>query len=288
MTIDLSGKVALVTGGSRGVGAATAAILSQTGAQVAITYRERKTDAEAVLRGIERNVKSDESETDREEGKGKREKSIMIQADLSRREDCERVVQETVEAFGGLDIFVANAGVWPVDDIPVQEMDEERWRRTLGVNLDSVFFGCRAAVGAMTGGQGKGKREKGEKGKGEVGSGKIVIVSSTAAQRGESFHADYAASKGAINAFVKSLAIEVAPAINVNAVAPGWIDTEMSRVPYERDGGSGRREIEQAVPLQRVASAEDVAGPILFLCSDLARHITGEILNINGGAVLCG
>lgn len=278
MTIDLSGKVALVTGGSRGVGAATAAILSQTGAQVAITYRERKTDAEAVLRGIERNVKSEESETDREEGKGKREKSIMIQADLSRREDCERVVQETVEAFGGLDIFVANAGVWPVDDIPVQEMDEERWRRTLGVNLDSVFFGCRAAVGAMTGGQGKG----------EVGSGKIVIVSSTAAQRGESFHADYAASKGAINAFVKSLAIEVAPEINVNAVAPGWIDTEMSRVPYDRDGGSGRREIEQAVPLQRIASAEDVAGPILFLCSDLARHITGEILNINGGAVLCG
>ncbi len=282
MTIDLSGKVALVTGGSRGVGAATAAILSQTGAQVAITYRERKTDAEAVLRGIERNVKS--------------EKGIIIQADLSRAEDCSRAVQETVEAFGGLDIFVANAGIWPVDDIPVQEMDEERWRRTLGVNLDSVFFGCRAAVRAMKGGQGKGKREKDdEKGKGDVGSrelgvgsAKIVIVSSTAAQRGESFHADYAASKGAINSFVKSLAIEVAPEINVNAVAPGWIDTEMSRVPYEREAGNGKREIEQAVPLKRIASAEDVAGPILFLCSDLARHITGEILNINGGAVLCG
>ncbi|MFQ5705515.1 MAG: SDR family NAD(P)-dependent oxidoreductase [Gemmatimonadales bacterium] len=268
MTIDLSGKVALVTGGSRGVGAATAAMLAQVGAQVAITYRERQSAAEEVLVriGEKRNVKS--------------EKAIAIRADLSRREDCERVVQETVGAFGGLDIFVANAGVWPVDDIPVQELDEERWRRTLGVNLDSVFFGCRAAVNVM--------RSEKRNVKSETGSGKIVIVSSTAAQRGESFHADYAASKGAINSFVKSLAIEVAPDINVNAVAPGWIDTEMSRVPYERDGGSGRRTIEQAIPMQRIASAADVAGPILFLCSDLARHITGEILNINGGAVLCG
>ena len=116
----------------------------------------------------------------------------------------------------------------------------------------------------------------------------MVLVSSTAGQRGEAFHADYAATKGAVIALTKSLAVELAPRVTVNCVAPGWVDTEMSRQPYERRAGTGRREIEKTIPLGRVASAEDVAGPIVFLCSDLARHITGEILNVNGGSVLCG
>jgi 3-oxoacyl-[acyl-carrier protein] reductase len=143
----------------------------------------------------------------------------------------------------------------------------------MATNLDSVFYGTRAALRVM--------RPK--------SGARIVIVSSTAGQRGEAFHADYAATKGALISFVKSVAVEVAKDdITVNAVAPGWVDTEMSRKPYERDGGAGRREIERSIPLGRIATAEDVAGPIVFLCSSLARHITGEILNVNGGSVLCG
>jgi 3-oxoacyl-[acyl-carrier protein] reductase len=113
-----------------------------------------------------------------------------------------------------------------------------------------------------------------------------VLVSSTAGQRGEAGHGDYAASKGAMISLVKGVAIELAPRqITVNAIAPGWIDTEMAALPYQE---GGRAKIEGAIPIGRVATAEDVAGPIVFLCSHLARHITGEIVNVNGGSVLCG
>jgi len=258
--IELTDRAFLVTGGSRGIGAATAIMLARAGADVAITYRTRRADAESVAAQI---------------GAAGR-KCVMIATDLARREECERAVTATVSAFGGLDGFVANAGIWPVEPVGVRELTDERWKETVTVNLDAVFYGCRAALRAM--------REAKE----PPAFRSIVIVSSTAAQRGEAFHADYAATKGAINAFVKSLAVEAAPEINVNAVAPGWVDTEMAREPYERDGGEGKREIERGIPLGRVASAEDVAGPIVFLCSELARHVTGEILNVNGGSVLCG
>jgi 3-oxoacyl-[acyl-carrier protein] reductase len=284
--IDLSGRVVLVTGGSRGIGAATARMLAQAGAAVAITYRERADDADAVIKELRGNGKG---ERDRERGKGKGEKGkgksrtvspIAIQGDVSRKEDCERIVAETVSAFGRLDIFVANAGVWHSEEVALTEMSDEQWRRTMAVNLDSVFYGCRAALKVMA--------KRGERGAGSGTSGRIVIVSSTAAQRGESYHADYAASKGAVNSFVKSLAVEAAPRVNVNAVAPGWVDTEMCDIPFGREAGSGRRAIEAGIPLGRVASAEDIAGPIVFLCSEMARHVTGEILNVNGGSVLCG
>ena len=115
--------------------------------------------------------------------------------------------------------------------------------------------------------------------------GGIVIVSSTAGQRGEAFHADYAASKGALISFTKSVAVELAERdVTVNCVAPGWIDTEMVEKPMAQ----GRAAIERAIPLGRIATADDVAGPIVFLCSAMARHVTGEILNVNGGSVLCG
>ena len=253
--IDLSGRVALVTGGSRGIGAATAVLLARAGADVALTYHTRKADAERVSKRIE--------------GIGR--KGTVLQADLARREDAERVVRETAEAFGRLDCFVANAGIWPPEGVAASAMSDEQWRTTMTTNLDSVFYGTRAALKAMKRG------------------GRVVIVTSTAGQRGEAFHADYAATKGALISFVKSLAVEVAPQdITVNSVAPGWVDTEMSKAPYEREAGSGKREIEKTIPLGRVASPEDVAGPIVFLCSALARHITGEIINVNGGAVLCG
>jgi len=253
--IDLSGKVALVTGGSRGIGAATAVMLAKAGADVAFTYLSRKDDAERVGKEIAAVGRQ----------------WAAIQADLGTKEGCESAVREAAEAFEQLDIFVANAGIWPVEEVPVSEMEDERWRTTLAVNLDSVFFGTRAALRSMKHG------------------GRIVIVSSTAGQRGEAYHADYAATKGAIISFVKSVCVEAArDGIAVNAVAPGWVDTEMSTVPYERDGGGGKLAIEATIPLGRVATPEEVAGAIVFLCSDLAGSIVGEVLNVNGGSVLCG
>ncbi len=265
--IDLSGKAALVTGGSRGVGAATALMLAKAGAAVAITYKERKSAAEDVLGRIAEVWGAGGGPPARPPARP----AISIQAVVSRREDNERAVEEARAAFGRLDILVANAGIWPPADVAVRDMDDARWRDTLGVNLDSVFYGCRASMNAM---------ERG---------GRIVIVTSTAGQRGEAYHADYAATKGAIISFVKSLAVEAAKDdITVNGVAPGWIDTEMSAGPYGRDGEAGRKAIETGIPLGRIATAEDVAGPIVFLCSALARQVTGEIVNVNGGSVLCG
>jgi len=170
--------------------------------------------------------------------------------------------------FGGIDIFVGNAGIWPEEEVAVAEMDDARWARTMRENVDSVFYTTRAAARLMGAG------------------GRIVLVSSTAGQRGEAFHADYAASKGAMISFVKSICIELARRdITVNSVAPGWVDTEMSAGPY---AGDGKTRIAASIPVGRIATARDIAAPIVFLCSDLARHITGEIVNVNGGAVLCG
>ncbi len=251
LLIELSGRAALVTGGSRGIGAATASMLAVAGAAVAITYKSRRGDAERVVQAIGR-------------------RALAIQADLAEPVECQRVVDEAVQSFGRLDILVANAGIWPADDVGVKDMEDGQWRKTLRVNLDSVFFCCRAALGVM---------KKGSS---------IVVVSSTAGQRGEAFHADYAATKGALISFVKSLAVEAAPDVRVNTVAPGWTDTEMCDEVFGREEGGGRKEIEKCIPLGRVAQPEDIAGPIVFLCSPLAEHITGEVLNVNGGSVLCG
>ncbi len=256
--IDLTGTHVLVTGGSRGIGAATALAFARAGARVGITYRQRRDDADGVLERLRALAAPGSYEP------------VAIQADLADRAACDAVIQEVVRALGGLDVLVANAGIWPADEVAVRNMTDERWSRTLAVNLNAVFFTCRAALRRLGSG------------------GKIVIVSSTAGQRGEAFHGDYAATKGALIAFVKSLAVEAAPDVTVNAVAPGWVDTEMCTDTFERDGGQVRRTIEAGIPLGRVASPSDIAGPIVFLSSDLARHITGEVLNVNGGAVLCG
>jgi len=265
--IDLSNKVALVTGGSRGIGAATAKMLAEVGARVAFTYRARQADAEAVAATISTQHPASNP--------------LILHADLSNPGECQRVVDDTVGEFGQLDIFVANAAIWPPDNVPVADMSPDRWRNTLATNLDSVFFGTRAALRAMS--VHPRTRAPGD------GWGRVVIVSSTAGQRGEAFHADYAATKGAIISFVKSVCVEAAPkGITVNAVAPGWVDTEMSADPYDADGGDGRGRIEKGIPLGHVASPREIAGPIVFLCSDLASGMTGEIVNVNGGSVLCG
>ena len=194
--------------------------------------------------------------------------TAAVRGDLGTAAGAKKAVGEALRALGGsLDILVVNHGVWPADDVPVAELSDEQWESTRRANLDAVIYVCRAAIREIPPG------------------GTIILVSSTAGQRGEAFHADYAATKGAVIALTKSLAVELAPKITVNCVAPGWVDTEMAAKPY---AGEGRAKIERTIPLRRVASADDVAGPILFLASSLARHITGEILNVNGGSVLCG
>jgi len=194
--------------------------------------------------------------------------AAAVRADLGTPTGATKAVAEALRALAGsLDILVINHGVWPADDVPVAKLSDEQWESTRRANLDAVIYVCRAAIPHITEG------------------GTIVLVSSTAGQRGEAFHTDYAATKGAVISITKSLAVELARKIAVYCVAPGWVDTEMSAKPY---AGGGRAAIEQTIPLRRVASAEDVAGPILFLCSPLARHMTGEILNVNGGSVLCG
>ena len=249
---SLAGKRALVTGGSRGIGAATALLFAEWGTHVALGYRERKEDAERVAtRARAAGVTAS-----------------AIAADISTRDGAEGLVDDAVRQLGGLDFFVGNAGIWIPDDVALAEMSDQQWQRTMRENVDSIFYTTRAALRVLT------------------DHGRVVLVASTAGQRGEGYHADYAASKGAMISFVKSLCIELAKRdITVNAVAPGWVDTEMAAKPY---AGGGRERISANIPLGRVADARDIAGPIVFLCSDLARHITGEILNVNGGSVLVG
>jgi 3-oxoacyl-[acyl-carrier protein] reductase len=249
--IALHGKTALVTGGGRGIGRAAAVMLARAGADVAIGFRSRAAEAEAVAA----------------EARSLGRRAIAIGGDLADPVAAERLAARVKEVFGRLDIFVANAGVWPPEDVPLARLPAERWHATLAANLDAVYHSTRSALRLLGPG------------------GRIVLVSSTAGQRGEAGHADYAATKGALIALTKSLAIECAPDILVNCVAPGWVDTEMAAPAF---GGDAKARIAATIPLRRIPTAEQIAGPIVFLCSDLASHITGEILNVNGGSVLCG
>jgi 3-oxoacyl-[acyl-carrier protein] reductase len=249
--IALDGRTALVTGGSRGIGRAVVLLLARAGADVAIGFRSRAKEAEEVAAGAR--------------ALGRR--ALTVSGDLADPAASELLAAQVAEAFGRLDIFVANAGVWPPEDVPLTRLSPERWRETMAANLDAVYHSTRAALRLMGTG------------------GRVVLVSSTAGQRGEAGHADYAATKGALIALTKSLAVECAPDIVVNCVAPGWVDTEMAAPAF---GGEAKARIAATIPLRRIPTAEQIAGPIVFLCSDLASHITGEILNVNGGSVLCG
>ena len=249
---SLAGKQALVTGGSRGIGAATARLLARAGADVIVHYRTRVEDAEAVVAACV--------------AEGRR--AMAIGAELSNRPAVDAMFARIGEAWGRLDLFIGNAGIWPEEEVPVADMTDARWMRTMVENIDGMFHSTRGALQLMPMG------------------GRIVLVSSTAGQRGEAMHADYATSKGAMISFVKSLAVEVARrGITVNTVAPGWVDTEMCAGAF---AGDGRARISATIPVGRVASPADIAAPIVFLCSDEARHVTGEVLNVNGGSVLCG
>lgn len=251
--IRLDGKKALITGGSRGIGRATALLLAEAGADVAIHYQKNERAA--------REVKDLIGEKGRE--------ALLCRAEISNRFEVEEMVRATGEHWGRIDILINNAGIWTYGEMG--NMPEEVWRETMAVNLDGVFYATNAVVPWM-------KKNK---------QGWIVNVASTAAVRGEAFHSHYAASKGAMLALTKSLAVELAPHnIRVNCVAPGWVDTDMCTEVFADP--EFREKVRQSIPLKRIPPPEDIAGPILFLVSDLALHITGEILNVNGGSVLCG
>jgi 3-oxoacyl-[acyl-carrier protein] reductase len=258
VSLSLQGRVALITGGSRGIGAATVKMFASAGAKVAFNYQKARAEAEEVVRlcGAEN--------------------CLAVQCDLNGTEPAAELVAATVRRFGRLDILVANHGIWVAESIPVERMSEEQWRRTRAIDLDSVFGLVKHAVGQMK------KQEKLH-----PAAGSIVLVSSTAGQRGEAFHCDYAAAKGALISMVKGLSTELASSgIYVNCVAPGWVKTDMAG-PALRDPAT-REAIFSVIPLRRVGRPEEVAAPILFLCSEHAGFITGEIFNVNGGAVLVG
>jgi 3-oxoacyl-[acyl-carrier protein] reductase len=253
--ITLAGKAAVVTGGSRGIGAATVKLLAQAGGDVVFNYYRSKEAAQQVEQEARKHGVRVEA----------------LKADLSKVKECERLVKFAMARLGRVDILVANAGIWNAEDAPIDQMSERQWDEMLAANLKSVYGVVRYAAPHM-------KAQK---------SGRIIAVSSTAGQRGEAFHTHYAASKGAIISFVKGLATELAPhGILVNCVAPGWVDTEMSQ-PVLRTK-KGWKFAVSAIPMGRPGTAEEIAGPIVFLASDLATFVQGEILNVNGGAVLCG
>ena len=257
--LTLEDKVVLITGGSRGIGAAAVRLFHQAGARVAFNYRAARAAADALVAELGSNC-------------------IAIEQELSTPEHGRALVAQTVQTFGRIDALVANHGVWPPHDAPIASMPEEQWRSTLAINLDSVYGLTQAAVAQMLR-QGRPAPDE--------PAGHIVLVSSTAGQRGESNHADYAASKGALISLTKSLSSELAPqGISVNCVAPGWVDTDMSAAALADPATSPS--IFGAIPLRRVARPIEIAGPILFLCTPYAGFISGEILNVNGGAVLVG
>lgn len=250
--ISLKNKKVLVTGGSRGIGRATALLFSQAGCDVAVNYASNREAAEEVQALIQKLG----------------QEALTLKADIAVKADVRAMVKAVHDRWGRIDILVNNAGIWTYGEIG--EMSDEVWTETMKINLDGVFMVCRSVAPGMK----------------KAGTGSIINVSSTAGIRGEAYHSHYAASKGAVIAFTKSLAVELAPhGIRVNCVAPGWVDTDMCARVFQEPGF--RRKVEESIPLRRIPPPEDIAGPILFLASDLARHITGEVINVNGGSVLC-
>lgn len=248
--IDLSGRVALVTGGSRGIGAATAIMLAEHGCNVAITYMSSRKKAMMVHDQVTRLGRQ----------------CLLLKVNVSAEKSVRQALRKTHRNFGSIDILVNNAGIWKYGAIG--SMTVRQWDETLDINLKGTFLFCNEAVRYM--------KERG---------GKIINVSSTAGQRGEAFHSHYAASKAGTIAFTKSIAEELARyRINANCVAPGWVETDMtSKVLASK---RVRRRIESSIPRGRVATPKEIAGSILFLASELSNHIVGATLSVNGGGVM--
>jgi 3-oxoacyl-[acyl-carrier protein] reductase len=253
VSLELKDRVAVVTGGSRGIGRAAIDCFAKLGANVVVNYvRDRKAAEAACSFAEEQGVQG-----------------LAVQADISHKGDAQRLIDATIDKLGRVDFLVCNAGIW--EGASIDQMTEEVWDRTMDLNLKGTWAACRSAVPHMK----------------KNGFGRIVIVSSTAGQRGEANVSNYAASKGGQISFTKSLAAELGPfGINVNSVAPGWVDTDMCADVFAQPGY--KQSVEEGIPVGRVATPEDIAWPIVFLCTEWARHINGEVLNVNGGSVLCG
>ena len=267
--LSLEGKVVLVTGGSRGIGAETVRLFAQAGARVVFNYREAQAAAEALVAAC-----------------GGSDRCVAIRQELGTAADGRALVKAAGELWDRLDVLVVNHGIWPPHDAPIDTMPESQWRSTMGINLDSVFGLVQATVARFKA-QEPAAGAAGSAGQAAEARGHIVLVASTAAQRGEAFHADYAASKGALISLTKSLSSELAgEGIAVNCVAPGWVATDMSAPALATE--AGRAKIFGTIPMGRVGLPSEIAGPILFLCTPWAGFISGEVLNVNGGAVLVG
>lgn len=250
--LDFTNKNVIITGGSRGIGAATVKLFARLNANVSFNYHSDKNAADSVMNQINSFGA----------------KYYTEKCDISDPDQIKLFVENTLNSFSSIDILVNNAGIWEYGAIDT--MSAEDWRRTIKINLDSVFYFTQLVVAAM-------KKSK--------SGGRIINIASTAGQRGEAFHSHYAASKGAIISFTKSLATELGPEnILVNCVAPGWVDTDMSHDAIIETG----EKIRELIPLHNIPDANELAGPIVFLASEWATAITGEILNVNSGSVLCG
>lgn len=250
--INFKDKVALITGGSRGIGAATAVLFAKTGADVAINYYSNAKEAEKVKAEVEKQGRN----------------CLVVKADVGRRSDCLALVEAVIEQYDRIDCLVNNAGIWT--EAAIENMTDEVLDQTIDVNIKGCFYMTGAVVPHM-------KKRR---------SGSIIFVSSTAGQRGEAWHSHYAASKGALISLTKSLCNELAAdGIRVNCVAPGWVDTDMS---HDSLVGPEGPKFLSYIPIGRAAAAEELAAPIVFMASDWASFIVGEVLNVNGGAVLVG
>ncbi len=248
---DLEGKAVLITGASRGIGAAVALGFAKYRAKLAITYQTNADQARTCSRSV----------------KEKGADCLIMKADVSNPSDVKNAVKETMDKYGRIDILVNNAGIWK--EGAIGSMTDRQWDETIDVNLKGTFLFCNEIAPLM-------KAQK---------KGKIINISSTAGQRGEAFHSHYAASKGGVIAFTKSIAVELAPfGINVNSVSPGWVETDMTGdVLGDRQL---RADIDRAIPRGQVATPDDIVGAVLFLASDISRHIIGATINVNGGSVL--
>lgn len=250
--ISLKNKNVLVTGGSRGIGKACVDLFSRAGANIAFTFQHAAEQA--------KKLTADYSGTS---------KVKHYKMDLGKPSEIDEVIASIFKDFGKIDILVNNAGIWK--EAAIDEMSLEQWNETMNINLTSTYLITKLVVPGMK----------------KNNYGRIINIASTAGQRGEAFHSHYAASKGGMISLTKSLASELGRHnITVNCVAPGWVITDMTTDSL--DDEATYKKVLGDIPLNKIAKPEEIAGPILFLASDLASHITGEILNVNGGSVLCG
>ncbi len=250
--INLKSKTVLITGGSRGIGKACVKLFAQAGAGIAFTYNTGKETADKLTEEMSRT-------------------SIINSyfVNLNDSDEIQHTVLKIIGDFGKIDILVNNAGIWKFGES--DKMSLEEWEETLKINLTGTFLFTKFVVPFM-------KANK---------FGRIINITSTAGQRGEAYYSHYAASKGGVISFTKSLAAELGEYnITVNSVAPGWVLTDMTEDVFA--DADYKEKVINEIPVKRIAEPEDIAGPVVFLASDLARHINGEILNVNGGSVLCG